>query len=367
MLERVKIDGSSIQLPTLYIAKTQDDIDQAQANGIPYIVWRWSSEELIRNLLRPTLEKMFPYINWNKVLGWKKELPAVHKVIEHEESKSSFISNGKLPDNYESTVDDSKIEDHEFNSIASDSERIFSGTGSPVECCLDIEDYMGDMNSYVDIEVLQQIKLMPSFIGDIIDNIRINLSAQLRWQEGYNKKHGACTGKFSRMGQAPNLIIIDVSMSIPVGIAATMLQLCDTLRNDVHADLIITGANSGFYAHGDKLPSPNDLRRKYGRSNESYDFNHILQTKIAGKKYGHVFSFGDDDTPDLFEETIEMIKNTTEVQSVHHYHTNKYHWNNRHGINSQQTGYAKWCDVLQTNHLEEDVNTNWCSVIYDND
>lgn len=70
MLQRVTIDG--IQLPRLYIAENQKDVDVAMSNGIPFIRWSKGQDALIRILLRPTLERMFPHIKWDNVLGRRR-------------------------------------------------------------------------------------------------------------------------------------------------------------------------------------------------------------------------------------------------------------------------------------------------------
>lgn len=378
MLERLTIPG--INLPRLYVAHNQGDADDAMYSGIPFVMWRGKTEDLVRGLLRPALEKLFPYIKWDRVLGKRRpfktivvEVPGesgvgnaeadrqafeeAYRGIESEEDESSEISEKKL---FEEPTDEngSLIE---VADVASDI-RIFDGEGVVSNTPkLSLEEYIGDLSSSVNLEVLQTLKLMPAFIGDITDCIKRNISERLYWTEGYNKKRRAPLGNFDATKQLPNLMILDISGSIPRGIAATMIQLIDTLRTETHSDLIITASMSRFYPHGSQLPDAQTIRDEFGYGNESEDFKEILKKYICGRKWGHVISFGDDDCPDYEGyEYGSLSFAATSVKHVHHFHTNKY--SRRENLH---TGYARWCNELTGCEPEISVNTDWCKVIKD--
>lgn len=354
MLQRVRIDG--VELPRLYIAENKQDAELAIANGLPFVRWKQGQDALIRILLRPTLERMFPGILWNKVLGPRRRTDIK---IEYCDAQDQDF-NGEL----NADTDLEENEDVEITDVDPDpgcsistSTRVFScdEQANLVYDKLSLEEYVGDLSSCVNIEVLQRLKLMPSFIGDILENIRRNVTASVYWNEGYNKKHGACLGNYNRAGQLPNLIILDVSGSIPRSISATMLCLIDTLRTQCNADLIITSSTSRFYPAGSELPSPDELRRYFGYANESTQFFRCLQNNVRGKHYGHVISFGDNDTPE-YQKLPPM--QGTQVEAVHHYFVKSY-------CSSQgrfKTGYAKWCHALASEPRQE-YNTDWCSVM----
>ena len=374
MLQRVTIDG--IELPRLYIAENRSDADLAKSKGIPFIKWTQGQDMLIKVLLRPVLEKMFPDIKWTMVLGprrrfrtkvniYETETTQVEdhdiKLDEHVEHDDDWVPSQSENEHY---MDDVDIDDDgimtEISGISS-TERLFNGGQEMVVCHnLDIEDYVGDLSSYVNIEVLQRLRLMPAFIGDILDCIKINIGSGMYWREGYNKRLGIPVGRFDSSGQLPNLIILDVSGSIPRGISATMISLVDTLRTQLSADLIITSSNSRFYPMGTELPDPQRIRDMFGYGNEAKDFFHILSTNIRNKHYGHVFSFGDCDTPFYYSSDRPCLEGTV-VEHVHHYHTGQY-W--RGDKDDMETGYAKWCHMLQKAPLAE-YDTSWCKVIRD--
>lgn len=363
MLQRVTLEG--VELPRLYIAETQSDIFTAQQNGIPYIKWKHGNDKLIKVLLRPTLEKMFPGLKWNKILGTKKNFKTNVYLTEHNDKDFDGELNQELVTTHPTTVEKGKVheltEDECSTASISNGTRIFTVTDK-VQANLykqcSIEEYIGDVSSWVNLDVLQSLHLMPKFIGDILDCVKTNIVAGVKWNEGYNKKLGNTLGNFNRSTQLPNLIILDVSGSIPRGISATMLALIDTLRTQVDADLIITAKESRFYPSGSELPGPNTLRMQYGYGNESKMFFDILTTDIQGKHYGHVISFGDSDTPNYrgFQARPEVWSLCgTQVEHVHHFHT-------RCKI---QTGYAKWCHYLSAQPQIE-YNTEWCEVIKEN-
>jgi hypothetical protein len=378
MLQRVAIAG--IEFPRLYIAENNTDVALARANGIPYIRWKWGQEELVKQLLRPTIEKMFPGIDWNKVLGKRKPIRSqVIMVSGCEAEEPSEIANVdseamlEAQHNYDKHVD---ILDHEWQEpdengeytrlvdIAEDPRACVGGTMTPnyedfrVDH-MSIQQYVGDLTSSVDIDALQKLGMLPKFVGDVTDCIKHNISQSMRWTEGYTKKLGYPLGKFNRKAELPNLIIIDVSHSIPDGIAATMLTLADTLRSQCNAELIITSMRSGYYPIGAELPKPQTLRDYYGRSNESVEFWGIMEKHIAGREFGHVISFGDNDNPGwcpvdkMTSEGHDMIG--TKVHAVHHYHTFRH----------AETGYARWVKECCPS-ADQIFDTSWCTVIKDN-
>lgn len=370
MLKRVSMEG--IPLPRLYIAENNSDVREARDAGIPYIKWTQGNEALVKLMLRPVLEKMFPHILWNMVLGKKPNSRSLvvncpGDEIEHESSKEVCID-GTF-DNEKRIADQMEIEergydpDIEWEEIAdiADKKRSFNcGGADPIYKYdrISVWNYMEDSSCSVDLDALQHLGLLPKFIGDIADCIKVNLSNHMRWTEGFNKKLGVPIGNFTALGELPNLIILDVSGSIPRGISATMLAMIDTLRSQVSADLIITGSNSGYYKMGIELPSPDQLRASYGYGNECREFYAILNKYIAGRKWGHVISFGDNDAPAYFhirdynEGDDKLDLSGTEVKAVHHYHTRF----------KCKTGYAEWVHDLGC-LPEEHYDTDWCRVV----
>ena len=360
MLSRVTIEG--INFPKLYIAENMNDVRIAKENGLPFVRWTQGNDALVKAILLPTLKKMFPDIKWNKLFNIR---PFKTKITIYEHCDEEVEPDYTMEPEFDEEDYESDEEDEQQDTNLSDQEpdeeiyeeesdittgaRLFDNKGDEViEKKLSIEQYAGDLSAYVNIEVIQSLHLMPQFIGDILDCVRVNLVSANKWSEGYNKKLGATVGNFNRSSQLPNLIILDVSASIPRGISATMLALIDTLRTQCNADLIITSTCSKYYGLNDKLPTPQNLRDTFGYGNESEMFIDILNTRVAGRHFGHVFSFGDYDMP-----SYEWLRcENTKIEKVHHFHT----------IKLDSTGYAKWCKMVDPD-VQEEFDNDWCSVI----
>lgn len=347
MLQRVTMQG--IPLPRLYIAENINDVALAKSKGIPYVKWNRGQDELIKFILRPFLERMFPDIKWDKVLGPRRRFKTKVEMVNGGHDDTSDLSDGSVstPDQ----DDDGTL--CETADIAKDYRTFDRRNGGGDIESVDLSTYVGDLSSHVNLEILQSLRLMPAFIGDILDCIKVNVGSGQFWQEGYNKRRKLYVGNYNSAAQLPNLIILDVSYSIPRGISSTMLMLIDTLRSQVNADLIVTGRHTKWFPMGEPLPSPQRLREMVPLGQESIEFIEIMNKHVRGRHYGHVFSFGDNDRPGLYDNPhLKLDLVGTEVEHVHSYHT----WDDK------LTGYCLWCDDLARKpHVS--IDTTWCEVI----
>lgn len=331
-----KLKLGNIPLPELYVCSSPADAEKMRENGIPYIIWKGTQERLIKLVMLPTLKKLFPHIKWEKVLNIRTR----NEVVVHVPGSGT-----------EEIVDTSSVIIHsdgdENVADVADGERLFSGRNTVIENDVELGAFVGDFE--VNIEELQALKLLPEFMDDIATSIKKNLYGY-NWYDGYNKKLKCCLGNFNSGSNLPNLIILDVSYSIPRGIADTMLALIDTLRSQANADLIVTGATSYYWKAGDPLPTPEELRKMVPQGQESEMFLDILDNHIFGKKWGHVIAFGDNDTPCGY---IGMNSSGTSVKEVWHYHT----WEK-----NCRCGYAKWVSNVDPNAIYH-YNTKWCNMM----
>ena len=288
---RLKI--GQLNLPRIYVVEANESA-QARSMGIPYIIKPkgWTDDKLIKAVLLNTLMKKFPDIKWNKVLG----------LYHHD----SFISNAsttiKVPANHRENTGHSTATDDYLIKTDDDEYRGTSGgdlNDVPDYTGMSIDDCIGDRLYDISIEELQALKMLPVFMDDIAQAVKVNM-LNTAWMDGYNKKLGYNAGNYKGGTQAPNLIVLDVSGSIPSGVAGTMVSLIDTIRSQTNADLIITGSRSYYYANGEKLPSPDELRYYIGGCNECIQFNEILRKHVLGKHWGNFIVFGDQDRPDAY-------------------------------------------------------------------
>lgn len=354
-----RLKCGSLPLPELYVCDRREDARLLSSNGIPYIYTLMDDMTIIKFILYGYLEKRFPHINWKQVLA-----------INPYETHNVIVPGGKRrgTDKAGAGEDAGKEVTKEIHdSVIADSWREFEGEGSsdPDDKEVSLTEYFRDVDNHVNIEVLQSLRLLPKFMDDIADAIRDNIYDAASWRECYNKRLGACVGQFDVSSSAPNLIILDISGSIPAGISATMLQLIDSMRTQASADLIITGSTSVFYESSSDIPDPEEIRNRIGLGNESVRFMQILRDRIAGKHYGNVISFGDFDCPESFTYNFQSgygaesfdkalnIMSGTKVDRVLHYHT----WHR------SQTGYARWVKEVCPDVVEE-LDCSWCKCMF---
>ena len=339
-----KLTIGTIKLPRIYVASTRGDAIKAREGHLPYIYWSGSDEDLAKLVLLPALRKMFPHIDWCKALGVKSYRNQRIKVkCDHEIT-------GKA----DSGLGDVQVSDY------TDDYRVFDNEGTEDQVEVPISEFAGDIASHVNIDQLMALGYMPTFMADIRTAISKNMEL-VRWEPGWNKKRGMMLGNMLPTPTADNLLIVDISASIPTGISSTMIALLKTLVATTRADLIVTGATTMYWPYGEVIPDPEWIRGHIGRSNESRVFKNLFNKHIAGREFSNVISFGDNDTPmndwmdkgtaydDKFRDKIRTVR----VHHVWHYHT----W-----IPNRETGYARWCDASPIKPVKH-FDTSWCEVM----
>lgn len=365
-----KLQAAGLPLPEIYICRTRDDAAMLCDAGIPYIKTQLSDIDIIKVILLRTLEKKFPYIEWHMVLGINSCIKRINVVVPGgriEQPHDEIEKPNPDPVEQDGEADDGDIDiddriEHRISDIAEDY-REFDGRGytdTQVKR-MPIDEFCYDAASHVNIETLQSLGFLPKFMDDAADAIRINLENRMQWQECWNKKLAAAVGDVTYGYDAANLIILDISGSIPEGISATMLQLIDTLRMQTNAELIITGSSSMYWSSDDELPDPMWIRGHISYGNECDEFFEILKEHVDGRHFGNVISFGDNDSPyydwnrwTYYGEDIEKqpVLTGVRVDRVLHYHTTY----------PKETGYARWVRMLCPD-VEMEIDTSWCEVM----
>ena len=233
--------------------------------GISYIIAEKVDFALIFRLMIPILMKQHGYFQWDEIYQSITGLPYVPQRVF-------------------------------FNEPTGDSEGAAYWESDTRRCerTLD-EQALGDA-TYVDLDMLSELAMIPAFMTDIRDAITVNVTNSFMWQDGYNKKTGVCSGSLIEQPQPRSLIILDISGSIPDGIAAGMLTLIKTMTNIVNADLIITGGSSFFYTREEaRHLDIREVRDKISFANEAAMFYGILNSHDMN--YQNVITFGDSDHP----------------------------------------------------------------------
>lgn len=367
-----RLSCCGLPLPEIYVCETADEAKTLMDAGIACVVTKMSDIEIVKIILLRTLKKKFPHIKWDKVLkvretmhlnvmvSGSKNKPEQDEVeIEPDGKHAHDLGKEWKP---KGTSDEKRGATDRGGTEIAEGPRVFECGGEELDEVtpeeVPIDEYCLDAAASVNIEQLQALGFLPKFMADAADAIRINLENRMQWRECFNKKLGECVGDVGYGEVARNLIILDVSYSIPEGISATMLQLIATLREQAEADLIVTGGRSLFFPREEELPDPDWLRGAIPRSNESLMFKGILKEHIADRHYGNVISFGDNDTPFWYDDIADQMRilnmTGTRIDRVMHYHT----W-----MDCKRTGYATWCRAVSPDCVEE-FDTSWCSVMF---
>ena len=225
-------------------------------------------------------------------------------------------------------------------------------TLNPVAKSVSIEDFIADISYQVDLECLKNLKIIPVWFSEKIeDAIKSNILSSITWNPGfYNKKLNDVSGAISLTTQNKNLIIIDISTSIPKSIAKACLLLSKTMSTQFFADLLITGARSGLfdYSQVDSLDI-NQVYKDYGQNNECKDFRAILSEY---KVYDNVIVFGDNHSP-LDNWGSEKKISIKQAKDICKFKVNKifsFHTTDKNKL----AGYAEMFDCSNIEHIE-----NW--------
>lgn len=359
----------SIPLPKIYIVDpTVDDLGKCRQLGVPYMVkpHGWTDEKLVKAVLWRTLMQKFPSIKWTEVLGFGRQGT---RWIGYEDDPADKVEVWVPKQGEEGEVAAVHRENPGFDTCGDTDEGLaFSDGYRTVEGGLDVGDrldeydyvqssvdnYIGDLGWYVDIEELQSLRVLPQFLDDIATAVKRNM-ANTAWMDGWSKKLAYPGGNYQGGSDLPNLIILDVSGSIPSGVAGTMVTLVETLRNQANADFIITSGRSEYWKAGDKLPNPDQLARYIGGCNECRQFYGILRKHVLGKHWGNVIVFGDWDAPNdrRFSNDSDSWLDDNELQSTKIECIMPFHTRDK-----VMPGYGKWAARACPKAVTE-VNTSW--------
>jgi len=153
-----------------------------------------------------------------------------------------------------------------------------------------------------------------------------------------------------------NLIIIDISGSIPKAVSTTCLALAKNLSETFYADLLITGSKSTLYSY-ETLHELNvkTIYEENGMDNDQVWFKKLVTGDT--KNYKTAIVFGDNHHPghtwrNTFNTDPRYISDEDgkkmckwKVDKIISFHTTSSH---------EVAGYARWFDTKEIEHI-----TNW--------
>jgi hypothetical protein len=295
--------------------------------GVSYVIAEELDFALLFRLFVPLLIKQHGYFDW----------PAIYESLTGGVYYEQRV--------YTQYTDPLECEGHEYGA---------PGTGAEL---VTIEQLATDKATYVDIDMLTELAMVPAFLVDIRQAITTNITNNYQWIDGFNKKTGICTGSLVEQPKARSLVILDISSSIPDGISAGMLVLIKTITDVVCADLIVTGSTSYFYTKEEAMNLDiREVRRIVGRSNESHMFHAILQSHDMD--YENVITFGDSDHPEPIELSQKL--NIKRWYSFFTMCGDTYGFSYKGGC-----GYGRWIEQ-NCPHVSITHNTEWAKFFQKN-
>lgn len=223
--------------------------------------------------------------------------------------------------------------------------------------------YIKDCSVYVDVSILKALKVFPIWMDNIEKAIERNINDYSMYDNNlYNKKLDGMYGALKMSVQKRNLIIIDISGSIPRAASSITLSLAKNMAESFFADLLITGSKSTLYSFEEvKDLRIENLYQENGTDNDQVYFRKLLSEQE--KEYDTVISFGDYHNPghkwrNEYNENASLISpeegkklNKWKVRKIISLHTTS---------NVDVTGYASWFDYHEIEYVKDwtkDINS----------
>lgn len=217
--------------------------------------------------------------------------------------------------------------------------------------------FVKDSAAYVDIQKLKDLNVFPVWLDTIEKSIETNIHNFAVFNNNmYNKKLEGMFGSIDLTSPNRNLIIIDISGSIPKAVSATCLAMAKNLTETFYADLMITGSKTTLY-HYENLTDLNisTIYDENGMDNDQAYFKKIVSSDV--KHYKTAIVFGDNHSP-CYPWRNSHNKGTKTIsredgKKLCRWKIDKlisFHTSSSYEI----AGYADWFEPTQVEHI-----SNW--------
>ena len=124
----------------------------------------------------------------------------------------------------------------------------------------------------------------------------------------YNKKLEGMYGALDLVSPSKNLLVVDISGSIPKGVSSTLLALSKSLSETFYADLLITGSKSTLYAY-EELYKLEDLNSQNTSSVDNGNIQGLVSNWTDTDDNSH-------EMVDVWFKTQEVSQNTISETSA---------------------------------------------------
>jgi len=308
-----KITSKKVELPTIFLIENEEDFN-ALPRGLPYII------------------------------GSQKELNFIRIFLEFQVLWRSCLKTG-LSVNWLNCLN--KLGYKNLRNYQLQSGGTFIGSNNIDYKPIELDSFVEDQY-LVNFDKLTELKVLPTWLDDLRASIETNIIDEVTFNPAsFNKQLGMNIGGASLKHNKKNLLVLDVSGSMPDGVVKTITNLAKLMSKKFYADVIITGGQSYFY-HYEDVQNINivDEAAKAGRNNEGEMYRKILKET---RNYGTVISFGDDDNPGYYTKSEDVCNFTCETLFSLHTKGNS---------TSNVTGYAKaFKPTIKTEIVRDWINT----------
>ncbi len=326
-----------IPIPKLFFVSDRAEIKDIP-HGVPYIFGDESTENYIVQIMeyevlyQKALESGFPF-DFRKIL-----------------TENGF-------DIYDCGFDRSSVRLNLSTTGDPNKQQSLKDSFSLVEGLGKFQEFIRDSSVYVDISVIKDLKIFPVWLDSIEDAVNTNIHNFATYDSNmYNKKLDGMYGGIQLKSPNKNLIVIDISSSIPRAVSTTILALAKNLSENFYADIMITGSKTTLYDYSeiDKLDI-NTIYEENGEDNDQVYFKKLLTADE--REYDTVIVFGDNDIPGYdwsneFNHGTRTIS-TEDGKALCLWKVNKlisFHTTSRTDV----AGYGDWFSPNETIHIE-----NW--------
>lgn len=331
-------------LPKVYFITDRADIKEIPV-GVPFIFGDESAEPHLVRILeyevlyQEALKSGFPF-DFRKIL----------EDAGYSDCTKFWYSNPLYMELTTKGIDLDKAIDPDFS---------LSGIG---EKWGSFKQFVKDSSVYVDVEKLKKLNVFPVWLDKIEKAVHTNIHNFAVYNNNmYNKKLEGMFGALDLVAPSRNLIIIDISGSIPKAVSSTCLTLSKNLAETFYADILITGSKSTLYQY-ENLGDLNieTIYDENGMDNDQVYFRKLLTSDR--RKYKTVIAFGDNHGPgwawsnNYNKNTGEISRKDGqdlcewEVSKIISFHTSSSENSYRE---PELAGYAEWFTSEETEHISD--------------
>lgn len=341
------LKSKKLELPVVYFITDRKEIKDIPV-GIPFIYGDEDKKKYIIRLLeyevlyQSALATGFPF-DFKKILADNG-----YDDITHHSGDGRDIGGSYAYIDYASDKDWEEF-------VFSESKKLEAGGDS-------LKDFIKNASAYVDIQVLKDLNVFPVWVSDIEEAVNTNIHNFATFNPNmYNKKLEAVMGGIEMTPPGKNLIIIDISGSIPRAVSATCLTLAKHLAETFYSDLMITGSKTTLYGYED-LPELK-VEKLYSENKMDNDQEYFRKLVTGDtRNYDTAIVFGDNDHPG-HDWRNEYNRNTKRIsdedgQKMCQWTVNKiisFHTKNDSSYythrDAKLAGYARWFKSDDIQHV----------------